>query len=551
MLSNNPESYKASPQIVVVGGGPAGTTVATMLARKGLNVTLLERENFPRDHVGESLLPASMPVLKELGVITEVERSGFLPKYGATMVWGSQQDPWSWYFAETNHKYPNAFQVWRPTFDQILLENSKKHGVDVRENHQVTSIDFLDNGSVTVNYIHQLNRKGSIGADFIVDASGSNCLLARQLNLREWDQFFQNLAVYGYFKGGSRLPEPDQTNILIESTGNGWIWNIPLHTGVASVGAVVDSEFGQSEISRLGIKKFLIQNINQSKYTAEMLKDSELVSDPFVIKDWSYTNKPLVGDNYILVGDAACFIDPLFSSGVHLAFMSGMLAAAHITTAIKDKDLGKASEEVYDNLYSQEYQHFRELAKLFYSSNRTVDSYFWEARRLLGVETSYDSRKAFIHAVAGQAPRGYERAVIDRGQLPDELLAEINDVSDTRSLRKSEADSLLSEMDISSSSISQLIPTLIEGSKIEIKPVLGDGEFQWGYVLITPERPEGTECSNLVAELVSLMLTCSSLDSIWNNIKAKFKNIDPERLERDLLNTINILYTDGTITKLT
>ena len=180
-----------------------------------------------------------------------------------------------------------------------------------------------------------------------------------------------------------------------------------------------------------------------------------------------------------------------------------------------------------------------------------MDSYFWEARRLLGVETSYDSRKAFIHAVAGQAPRGYERAVIDRGQLPDELLAEINDISDTRSLRKSEADSLLSEMDISSSYISQLIPTLVEDSKIKIKPVLGDGEFQWGYVLITPERPEGTECSKLVAELVSLMLTCSSLDSIWVNIKAKFKNIDPERLERDLLNTINILYTDGTITKLT
>ena len=216
----------------------------------------------------------------------------------------------------------------------------------------------------------------------------------------------------GYFKGGSTLPDPDQTNIFIESTTNGWIWNIPLHTGVTSVGAVVDSTYGQTQISQIGIKDFLLQNINQSEYTAKMLKDAELVSKPVVLKDWSYTNNPMAGDNYILVGDAACFIDPLFSSGVNLAFLSGILAAAHITTAIKDKDLGKESKQVYANLYSQEYQHFRELAKLFYSSNRTVDSYFWEARRLLGVDTSYDSRKSFIHAVAGQAPRGYELSLI-------------------------------------------------------------------------------------------------------------------------------------------
>ena len=201
----------------------------------------------------------------------------------------------------------------------------------------MTSVDFLDTGSVTINYVHQVDKKGSIDADFIVDASGSNCLLARQLDLREWDQFFQNLAVYGYFKGGSTLPDPDQTNIFIESTTNGWIWNIPLHTGVTSVGAVVDSTYGQTQISQIGIKDFLLQNINQSEYTAKMLKDAELVSEPVVLKDWSYTNNPMAGDNYILVGDAACFIDPLFSSGVHLAFMSGMLAAAHITTAIKDK----------------------------------------------------------------------------------------------------------------------------------------------------------------------------------------------------------------------
>ncbi|MGI8552282.1 MAG: NAD(P)/FAD-dependent oxidoreductase, partial [Dehalococcoidia bacterium] len=107
--------------VIVIGGGPAGSTAATMLARKDLRVLLLEREHFPREHVGESLLPASMPILEELGVMPEIQKAGFLPKWGATMVWGTETEPWSWYFRETNRRYPHAYQVWRPQFDQILL----------------------------------------------------------------------------------------------------------------------------------------------------------------------------------------------------------------------------------------------------------------------------------------------------------------------------------------------------------------------------------------------------------------------------------------------
>ncbi|MDV2480401.1 MAG: tryptophan 7-halogenase [bacterium] len=156
--SANPLSFARTPaanpraDVVVIGGGPGGSTAATMMARQGLSVILLERETFPRDHVGESLLPASIPVLEELGVLPAVQQAGFLPKYGATMVWGRQNEPWSWYFSETNRQYPHSYQVWRPQFDQLLLDNGRVHGVDVREGHQVRAVEFCDDGPSRVHY---------------------------------------------------------------------------------------------------------------------------------------------------------------------------------------------------------------------------------------------------------------------------------------------------------------------------------------------------------------------------------------------------------------
>src|SRR5437016_4669566 len=252
--------------VIVIGGGPGGSTTATVLARQGWQVLLLERERFPRDHIGESLLPASIPVLEELGVLPAVQEAGFLQKWGATMVWGTDQTPWSWYFRETNPRYPHAYQVWRPHFDQLLLDNSRAHGVEVREGHQVVEVLFEDDRARGVGYTAD-GTAGIARARFVVDASGQGALLGRTLQLRRWDSFFQNLAVYGYFAGAQRLPVPDNTNIFIESYPHGWFWHIPLHTGQTSLGAVVDSRTGQEGLRRSGPRRFLLDQIAQAPHT--------------------------------------------------------------------------------------------------------------------------------------------------------------------------------------------------------------------------------------------------------------------------------------------
>lgn len=532
--------------VIIIGGGPGGSTAATMLTLKGWHVRLFEREHFPREHVGESLLPATLPVLEELGVLPAVQAAGFLPKHGATMVWGKTPTPWSWYFRETNQRYPHAYQVWRPDFDNLLLDNSRSHGVDVREGHQVVDVQFEDERAVGVRYTAPDGTTGEAKARWIVDASGQGALLGRRLNLRRWDPFFRNLAVYAYFTGAQRLPEPDDSNIFIESYADGWFWHIPLHTGQMSVGVVVDSLIGQEGISQDGPAAFLRAQIPKAPYTARMLEHAALASGPFVVKDWSYMSEQVVGDGYILVGDAACFVDPLFSSGVHLACMSGVLAAAYVTTALKEPGLQQSAGQVYKELYYKEYEHFHAMAQLFYSSNRTADSYFWTARQLLGQEAILSPRHAFIHAVAGQPPRGYERAVLEQGEAPVQFQQSVAQVEADRAKRRQQ---WLSERraDPSHQGLLQSILHRAEGVKAERKPVIADGEFVWGYVLVTAGYPEGLPCSRLVAHLVSRINGERSVNEILQIMLDAVDAQQRQQLAASVLQTLELLYIDGTI----
>ena len=222
------------PDVVVVGGGPAGSTAATLLARRGIAVTLLERDRFPRDHVGESLLPASMPILDALGVLPELEAEGYLKKWGATMVWGTTPESWSWYFRETNTQYPHAYQVWRPAFDHMLLRNAAASGAAVHEGCRARRVLFDGDRAIGVLATEADGGERRIEARHVVDASGQVGLIGRALGLRRVDAQFRNLAVSGYFDGAERLPEPDQTNIFIESFEHGWFWNTMRATAPSS-----------------------------------------------------------------------------------------------------------------------------------------------------------------------------------------------------------------------------------------------------------------------------------------------------------------------------
>ena len=530
--------------VIVIGGGPAGSAAATMLARKGWQVTVLEREKFPRDHVGESLLPASIPVLEELGALPTVESAGFLPKYGATMVWGNGDAPWSWYFKETSQRYPHSYQVWRPQFDKILLDNAKAQGVTVLEGHHVTEVIFDGGEAVGVEFTNANGDAGEGQARFIVDASGQSTLLARHLESKEWDPFFQNLAVYAYFTGAKPLPEPDQNNIFIESYRHGWLWTIPLHTGRSSVGVVVDSETGKEGIQQNGAKAFLEAQLAQSSHTRTMLENAEMDSEPTVVMDWSYTAGKMYGPGYILAGDAACFVDPLFSSGVHLALMSGVLAAAYVTTALKNPSMAEEAGQVYQELYLKEYNQFREMARLFYSSNLSAESYFWEARRITNSD-EYSPRHSFIQAVAGQPPRGYERVVLDRGQAPEKFIESVRTVETERLSRTQWLSALAA--DPQRNQILNAVPRLAEGVQVQRKPVLAEGEFVPGQVLNTVSQPEGTPCSPLVAAVIGEIDGQRSVADIVDGMGQHLDQAAHAQLEEAVSRTIEILYVDGTV----
>lgn len=418
-------SDSTEADVVVVGGGPCGSTVATLVAGQGHRVVQLEKERFPRYQIGESLLPSTVQgICRLLGVSRELEEAGFPVKRGGTFRWGANPEPWTFAFG-ISPKFAGsastAYQVERMRFDQILLDNARKHGVDVREEHAATDV-VEDGGRVCgVRCTDATGVRREFRGRYVVDASGHlSRIQSRVGGKRQYSEFFRNLALFGYFTGGKRMPAPGQGNILAVAFGSGWFWYIPLSDELTSVGAVLLPE----ALDRVqGDRERALQElIAQCPMIADFLADAKRVtSGPYgevrVRKDYSYIQEKFWRPGLVLAGDAACFIDPVFSSGVHLATYGALLAARSVNTALRaaaDPDEKTLFEE-FELRYRQEYARFHDFLVAFYDMHSDEQSYFWNAKKVTGSVTS--ELQSFVDLVGGGSSD--ERALVDVGSYLD------------------------------------------------------------------------------------------------------------------------------------
>lgn len=401
------DANRTEYDVIVVGGGPAGSTAAALTALDGHRVLLLEKERYPRYQIGESLLPSTIHgVCPLIGADKAIESAGFPHKRGGTFLWGTNPEPWTFAFAASPRMAgPSSFayQVERTKFDEILLRNAERVGVAVREGHQVMGA-VRDGERVTgVRYRDHQNEERVARASFVIDASGSGSRLQHEVpGKREYSSFFRNLALFGYFTGGQRIEEPNSGNILCAAFKDGWFWYIPLSDELTSVGAVVHR--GRADALQNDPEAAFASFIDQCPLIDEYLRDAKRATyEPYatlrVRKDYSYSRGALWTPGFVLVGDAACFIDPVFSSGVHLATYSALLAGRSINTVLA----GSLSEEQcfgeFTARYQREFGLFRDFLTAFYHTHSDEESYFWHARKL--TQHAGSSSEAFLDLVGG------------------------------------------------------------------------------------------------------------------------------------------------------
>src|SRR5215813_11537052 len=320
--------------VLVIGGGPAGSTAAAVLAEKGWRVTLLEKDRHPRFHIGESLLPMNLPLFDALGVRGEIESIAMM-KYGAELC--SPHHSWkqNFFFSDALDKsWPHAYQVPRAAFDHILLRNCARKGATVVEECRVTDVQFPEAGGCLVDATSGERGDQLWEARYLVDASGRDTLLATKLGIKRRNARHSSAALFGHFTGVERLPGRNEGNISIFWFEHGWFWQIPLQRGITSVGAVCSPRYLKSRKASPG--EFLWETIALCPQLMSRMRDARLASPVTATGNYSYQAERMAGDRYVMVGDAYAFIDPVFSSGVFFAMHSALLGAETVDGALRN-----------------------------------------------------------------------------------------------------------------------------------------------------------------------------------------------------------------------
>lgn len=335
-----PESLVRTTDVAIIGGGPAGATAACLLARQGYTVTVFEQARFPRFHIGESLLPANIPMFETLGIKERVAAVS-MQKNGIELVSPHHDHTAMLTFEQSWDKtMPYSFQVRRADFDQIVLERAAELGATVHENTRVSHVNLQGpDGGVTLTTTGNAPDDTSAGAGcwharFVIDASGRDTFLAGKLKAKRKNPKHNSAALYGHFEGATRLPGDAEGNITIFWFEHGWFWFIPLTNGTTSIGAVCWPYYLKARSGDL--ESFLHETIALCPRLQERLVNAQLVSPVEATGNYSYSADHCHGGNYLLLGDAFAFIDPVFSSGVFLAMNSAFAGAEAVDTCLRE-----------------------------------------------------------------------------------------------------------------------------------------------------------------------------------------------------------------------
>jgi flavin-dependent dehydrogenase len=361
------DSITPESDVIVIGGGPAGSTVSTLVAQHGRRVQLFERERFPRFHIGESLIPETYWVLKRIGMLDKMKNSHFVKKHSVQFVNADGKLSAPFYFWDNKpHECSQTWQVVRSEFDSMMLDNAREHGVRAFEGVRVLDVLFEANRAVGVRIQTEDNQRRDIHAPVVVDASGQSGLLQNKFKTRVWDPILNKGAIWTYWRGAYRDTGRDEGATIVIQTPSrqGWFWYIPQHNDMVSVGVV--APFDYLFKGRGNHEQTYIEEVDQCPAVKERVSSATRITGYFATKDYSYRSTQVAGDGWVLIGDAFGFLDPLYSSGVLLALRSGQMAADAIAEGFDRGDFSGTQLGKWGAEFNQGVDRMRRLVCEYY-----------------------------------------------------------------------------------------------------------------------------------------------------------------------------------------